>query len=603
MERRSAADANSNTLLSRLELVLVLVTVLFAALFALGGGVVMGREWLIYLLAVVLVMAFLFNVLLVLLDRRGAVEWMITWGARLGNLAFLTAGIYLTDGFSSPFFSLYAVYVVVGGLRYGWRGTTRSVFLCSLSWLALALLQPPADPQGWAHVAMLVSSFLVIALVVGALSQRHVRFWQESQRRNRELALLQEAGRSLGASLDPQEVLAVTLAQVNEVLEVEAASLALVDQETGWIIFELAIGGGNEQVKGLRLEPGQGIVGQVISEGRSVLVSDAASDPRWYNGVDQISGYETRSVLCVPLQTKGQVIGALEVLNKRDGPFSEEDRQLLSSLASLAAQCIENARLHEQIRQHVQRLREAYEEVRKLDDLKSSFIRNVSHELRTPLALIEGYLELLLDEQLGALRPEQRRSLVVVAEKAEQLHRMVNDIISLQSIGAMGFDLEVLSLLSLARAAVDEVRERAEKAGIDFDLAALVYEDQLQVRGDVRRLGQVFAHLLDNAIKFSPNGGTVSVSLGREQDMVFARVKDEGIGLDTRELERVFDRFYQIDSSSTRRYGGTGLGLALVKEVVEAHGGAVWCESDGIPGEGSTFTVFMPACGEGGMAA
>jgi signal transduction histidine kinase len=241
------------------------------------------------------------------------------------------------------------------------------------------------------------------------------------------------------------------------------------------------------------------------------------------------------------------------------------------------------------------RLQDAYDEVRKLDELKSSFIRNVSHELRTPLALIEGYLELLLDGQLGPLRDEQRQGLSVVAEKSAQLNRMVNDIISLQTIGIMGFDLEVLSLTSLARMAIHEASSKAESAGITLHLDAPGAGEPLLVRGDAKRLGQVFRHLLDNAIKFSPNGGNVRVCLEREVGMVSARVKDEGIGLPTSELQRVFDRFYQLDGSSRRSFGGTGLGLALVKEVVEAHGGAVWVESDGVTGQGSTFIFFLEA--------
>jgi signal transduction histidine kinase len=112
-------------------------------------------------------------------------------------------------------------------------------------------------------------------------------------------------------------------------------------------------------------------------------------------------------------------------------------------------------------------------------------------------------------------------------------------------------------------------------------------------------LGQVLDHLLDNAIKFSPNGGVIHVILGQEADVVFVRVQDEGIGLSPEQVEQVFDRFYQVDGSSTRRYGGTGLGLALVKEVVEAHGGAVWVDSQ--LGEGSTFSVFLPALKESAL--
>jgi signal transduction histidine kinase len=572
----------------------VLITLVFGAVFGLGGLMFTGPG-LLQPLALLLVGAFFFNVLVLWLDRRRAPGWLVTWSARGGNLAFLTAGVYLTGGFGSPFFSLFAVYLVLGGLRYGWRGTGQSFALCFLSWVVLAAVQPPASPEAWTRAAMLVGGFLVIALAVGALANRQVRFSHESQQRNRELTFLREAGRALGASLNPQDVLATTLSRVNELLDVEAASLALVDRASGRITFELAIGGGNESVRGLRMEAGQGIVGRVVESGASVLVPDVVQEPQWYEGVDQISGYHTRSILCVPLRAKGQVIGALEVLNKRDGPFTEEDQRLVSSLAGLAAQSLENARLHDQIRQHAERLQEAYDEVRKLDELKSAFIRNVSHELRTPLALIQGYMDLILDGQLGPLRAEHRQGLVVVAEKAAELNRLVSDIISLQTIGAMGFDLEMLCLASVVGKTLHAARLRAEKAQMRLELSLLCRESLLRVRGDAKRLDQVFSHLLDNAIKFSPNGGTVEVRLDREEGMVCVQVEDQGIGLAPDQWERIFDRFYQVDGSSTRSYGGTGLGLALVKEVVEAHGGGVWVESEGAPGQGCTFTVVLPA--------
>ena len=464
------------------------------------------------------------------------------------------------------------------------------------------MLAPPTSTEQWAHLSMLLGAFLALSLVVGVLTQRHAGVSTEALKRNQEIAFLQEAGRSLGSSLDPQRVLAATLAQVNEILDVEAASLALVDRETGFITFELAIGGGNDAVKGLRLEPGQGIVGQSIADGRPVLVSDVVSDPRWFGGVDQVSGYQTRSLMCVPLRVKGQVIGALEVLNKRDGPFTGDDLRLVTSLGDLAAQAIENARLHDEIRRHVHDLQAAYDEVRKLDELKSAFIRNVSHELRTPLALIEGYTELLLDGQMGALQPEQLNAIALVADKAADLNRLVNDIISLQTIGAMGFDMELLDMSALARGAVEAQRPKGDKADIRLVLNVLSEDERLQVQGDARRLDQVLTHLLDNAVKFSPNGGLVSLTLEREAEMVVIQVKDEGIGLSRDQLERVFDRFYQVDGSATRYFGGAGLGLALVKEVVEAHGGAVWAESEGAVGKGCTFTLCLPAL-DGGMVA
>lgn len=581
-------------LVPRVESILIALLLLLSGLLGLGGLLLLGRVPLVPL-AVLLLIVLLYNLSLEWMKRRGVSEPVVRWGLYLGNLVFITIGVCYTDGFTSPLFALYAVYIVAGGLRGGWGGTLRSLGLCLASWVVLIALSPPASLVQWAQLSMLVGAFLVLSLLVGALTQRHVGISKEALKRNQEIAFLQEAGRSLGSSLDPQRVLAATLAQVNEILDVEAASLALVDRETGYITFELAIGGGNDEVKGLRLEPGQGIVGQSIAEGRAVLVSDVMADPRWFGGVDQVSGYQTRSLLCVPLRVKGQVIGALEVLNKRDGPFTDDDLRLVSSFGDLAAQAIENARLHDEIRRHVQNLQVAYEEVRKLDELKSAFIRNVSHELRTPLALIEGYTELLLDEQMGGLQPEQQNALTLVADKASHLNRLVNDIISLQTIGAMGFDMELLNTSALARKAVEALRPKADKADIRLELDLLSAEEQLQIQGDARRLDQVLGHLLDNAVKFSPNGGTVSLRLEREAEMVVFQVMDQGIGLSRDQLERVFDRFYQVDGSATRYFGGAGLGLALVKEVVEAHGGAVWAESEGVAGQGCTFTLCLPA--------
>jgi signal transduction histidine kinase len=576
----------------------VLVLALLACGVVLGWiGLALSSPDLLIPLGILLVSVFLFNLLIVWLNRRGEIERATAWAALLGNQVFLTLGVHLTGGFHSPFFSLYAAYIVVVSLQSGWRGAVRSFALCFLGWMMLGILTPPAGVDDWAWMIMLAGSHLLVALTVGVLAHRHAVFTRESQQRSRELAFLQEAGRSLGASLVPQAVLAETLAKVNELLEVEAASLALVEPATGRISFELAIGGGNESVQGLRLEPGEGIVGQVIQEGRPVLVPDVSAEPKWYDGVDEISGYRTRSVLCVPLRAKGQAIGALEVLNKRDGPFSEHDQQLLSSLADLAAQGIENARLHDEIRQNAQRLQEAYEELQKLDELKSNFIRNVSHELRTPLALMRGYLELVLEGQLGPLNPEQRQSLAVVAERSAHLTHIVNDIITLQTIGAMGYDLEVLSVESLAEEALERALAWAERSSVRLKLEPSP-EILPRIRGDARRLGRVLDHLLDNAIKFSPDGGTVCLSLRQEGAMVCTQIQDEGIGLSTDEFERVFDRFYQVDGAFTRRFGGAGLGLALVKEVIEAHGGAVWVESEGVPGKGSTFSFFLPALKE-----
>ena len=553
----------------RLELALVIGAWGLGIVFALGGLAVAG-PLVMAPLTITVAGAFVFNLFLLWLDRREVPEWAVLWGLGLGNLVFLTSGVYLTGGFRSPFFVLYTIYLILGTLRMGWRGAFRAFALLLPSWTVLALLQPPSDLQEWAWLGTAVAAFLTIALTVGAMAGKHVYVLRESRQRNREMGFLRAAGRQLSASLDPQTVLAETLAQVNEVMDVEAASLALVDQDSGCVTFELAIGGANERIVGVQLEPGQGIVGHAIREGRPLLVHDVETDPRWHSDVDSISGYRTRSILCVPLLVQGQAIGALEVLNKRDEPFTEDDQRLMASLADLAAQCIENARLHDELQRSSHRLQEAYDEVQRLDELKSYFIRNVTHELRTPLALISGYVELILDEHMGALSPEQRKSLLLVADKTSHLTYLVNDIISLQTVGAMGYDFQTLALSPLLANAVDAVQSRAGRAGIELVLSLPEAEELPPVQGDAVRLRRVFDHLLDNALKFSPRGGTVRISAKEESDMLFVRFRDEGIGIPPDKLERIFDRFYQIDGSSTRRFGGTADGKTYAISPVGA---------------------------------
>jgi signal transduction histidine kinase len=166
---------------------------------------------------------------------------------------------------------------------------------------------------------------------------------------------------------------------------------------------------------------------------------------------------------------------------------------------------------------------------------------------------------------MGTLQPEQEQSLSLMAEKSQQLTYMVNDIISLQAVESIGYDLDVLALDAILLAAVDHLRPKADKAGIRFELDVPPAEDIPPIHGDARRIGRVLDHLLDNAVKFSPNGGVVQLSVEHDESMLFLRIRDEGIGLSEAQLERIFDRFYQVDGSSTRRYGGTGLGLTQAK--------------------------------------
>ena len=235
----------------------------------------------------------------------------------------------------------------------------------------------------------------------------------------------------------------------------------------------------------------------------------------------------------------------------------------------------------------------ALEQQQELDRLKDEFLQNISHELRTPLALILGYAELMNSGELGELQSNQRGPVSVIARRVRMLSKMVNDLIAILSVEALELREEEVDLADLVRTMLVDFRVVAEET--ELFLTAEVAPDLPPVFGDPDQLRRVLDNLLGNALKFTPAGGRLTIRLWCYGDgkAVVLDVTDTGIGIPPDQLGRVFDRFYQIDGSSKRRYGGVGLGLALVKEIVEAHGGQVSVWS--VVNEGSTFRVTLPA--------
>ncbi len=228
--------------------------------------------------------------------------------------------------------------------------------------------------------------------------------------------------------------------------------------------------------------------------------------------------------------------------------------------------------------------------MQEIDQLKDELVQNVSHELRTPLTFIKGYVELLLETDMGPLTTGQRDSLKIVADKTNALSRLVSDIIYLQQIERESLQLSRQDMCQMSRLALQSCEIAATNAGISLQLDA---PDELRpILVDRDRINQVFDNLLGNAIKFSQRGGTITIHVEALQDMVQLTVADTGVGIPADKLEKVFDRFYQVDGSATRRFGGAGLGLAIVRRIIEAHGGRIWVESE--LGQGSSFKFTLP---------
>ncbi|MFT3774852.1 MAG: HAMP domain-containing sensor histidine kinase [Minicystis sp.] len=255
-----------------------------------------------------------------------------------------------------------------------------------------------------------------------------------------------------------------------------------------------------------------------------------------------------------------------------------------------------------------ERLEEAYERLKELDCLKSNFLATVSHELRTPLTSIMGYGEMLAEGVAGPLNDEQREFVETIRTKSEQLLGLIMSLLDLSKLenGTMPVRVSRLSIGAVLEEAVSTLLPTATKKGVGIELDV---PDLPAVLGDADRLRQVFINLTDNAVKFTPVGGSVRLSARLTVDrahvepglvlvaplrpVIEVRVADTGIGIAEEEREKVFDPFYQIDQSSTREHGGAGLGLAIVKRLVEAHQGAIWVEAN--EPHGAVFVVTLPA--------
>ncbi len=235
-----------------------------------------------------------------------------------------------------------------------------------------------------------------------------------------------------------------------------------------------------------------------------------------------------------------------------------------------------------------------------LDELKSDFISIVSHELKTPLTSIRGFVRLINAERVGPVTEKQRHYLDIVESQTESLTQLVNDLLDLSKIesGGMEVRLGAINLHDLLEGVVLHMHSLAADKNIAINTQ--LPEDLPLVDGDPERLNQVFFNLIGNSLKFTDPGGSIDIAASAADGFCLLRISDTGIGIPAQDLERIFDKFYQVESSLTRQRGGTGLGLAISKQLINAHGGDIWARSK--VGEGTTFFIKLRLASPGNMS-
>lgn len=404
------------------------------------------------------------------------------------------------------------------------------------------------------------------------------------------LERLLETNRVLSSTFDLEPLLQTVVDVASELTDSEVASLLLYDPEVQQLRFAASPWFQKDSLQSVMVPIDRSIAGQVFREKRPVVVQEGSKDPRLYRSVGEQVGLATRSMLAVPMVFRERPIGVLEALNKRGGlNYTGEDVSILETLAAQAAVAIENARL-------IQQVQTQYERLASLDQMKGDFIAIASHEFRTPLGLILGHAAFLQD---GAA-PDVAEHLSVIVRAAERLKDILEELSRLthSDQGMTRLNLQVFPVKEL----IDEVAAKFAPAAKEkyVSLTTECKPAGLVVEADRQKLQVALGNLVDNAISFTDTGGHILVAAssgdakaGDRNGFVCMEVVDDGIGIPSNKLGKIFERFYQVENHMIRRKGGLGLGLSVTKSMAELHHGKVEVES--VEGKGSRFFITLPA--------
>jgi len=428
---------------------------------------------------------------------------------------------------------------------------------------------------------------------MSALSQ-DISSPQRSSGNDERLSTIFEVSKIIASGHDLEAMLSDLLDCLTETLHpADAGILWLFDPEKECLVVKAARGYDLEALQQMCLVPGESMTGLAFESGKARLyrcreettagmVSLSPENRRLFTqatvGVDQ-----PLSAVCIPLVVNALTIGVLVLENLRQSArFSEEDIPFLQAVADLIALFIESARLREKL-QETQALSEA-------NRLKAELISILAHEMRTPLTSIKGYSTALLMEEACFSEETQREFLQIIDEECDTLQDLIRDLLesSIIDAGLLKLEPQPVLLPRLVESVVSDVAHRSKKHRTLVDFP----DDFPIVDADPDRVTQVLRNLLDNAVKYSPQGGLVVIRGEVRSDEVVISVADQGLGISPEDLNRLFERFFRAQTGIGRHVVGSGLGLPISRTIVESHGGRIWAESQ--VGQGSTFYFTLP---------
>jgi signal transduction histidine kinase len=404
--------------------------------------------------------------------------------------------------------------------------------------------------------------------------------------RQQQLLRLVELSVTLNSTLDLDALLQTIIETATELLDCEGASILLYDEKNPRLYFAASTGSDPAKLAEIPVPLEGSLAGTIFNTNRHLILNNAEQDPRHYSLVSDHIKFKVNTLLGVPMPIQERTVGVLEAINKRNGVFDEHDATILAVTAAHAAIAINNARL-------LRTTQLALEKVKDANELKSNFLSLASHELRTPLGIIIGYSTFLKEDAKGELS-EHANQVLNAARQMRSILDEMNNLAMLKS-DEMTIKPQRIVMQDLLAYACEGIKEIASTR--DQKLTYAFPDEPFVVAADIDKTSQAFINILNNAMRFSAPGSEITIGALKQDNHVLCWVQDQGIGIPADKLQKIFEEFYQVQPPNTRQYGGLGIGLTIAKGLIEAQGGKIWAESEGV-GSGATFKVLLPSAME-----